>query len=83
MAEIRYVVVSDLHFGAENSMLTSLNECPATAADSGFSADPQRPSPMLSGLIDGLRQLRILDAELRSNQDRAWVDVPAFQKATA
>jgi len=32
---------------------------------------------------DGLRQLRILEAELKSNQDRAWVDVPAFQQATA
>jgi predicted dehydrogenase len=33
--------------------------------------------------VDGLRQMRILDAELKSNQERAWVDVPAFQKATA
>jgi predicted dehydrogenase len=32
---------------------------------------------------DGLRQLRILDAELKSNRERAWVDVPAFQQATA
>jgi hypothetical protein len=57
MADIRYVIMSDLHFGAENSMLTSLNERPATGTDTGFSADPQRPSPVLSGLIDGLRQL--------------------------
>jgi predicted dehydrogenase len=33
--------------------------------------------------VDGLRQMRILDAELKSHQERAWVDVPAFQKATA
>jgi predicted dehydrogenase len=33
--------------------------------------------------VDGLRQLRILEAELKSNQERAWVDVPAFQQATA
>ena len=33
--------------------------------------------------VDGLRQLRILDAEMKSHQERAWVDVPAFQKATA
>jgi hypothetical protein len=57
MTDIRYVIMSDLHFGAENSMLTSLNERPATSTDTGFSADPQRPSPVLSGLIDGLRQL--------------------------
>lgn len=57
MAEIRYVIMSDLHFGAENSMLTSLSEQPGTGADTGFSADPRRPSPVLSGLIDGLRQL--------------------------
>jgi hypothetical protein len=57
MADIRYVILSDLHFGAENSILTSLNERPATGADTGFSADPRRPSPVLSGLVDGLRQL--------------------------
>jgi len=57
MTDIRYVIVSDLHFGAENSMLTALTERPATGTDSGFSADPQRPSPMLTGLVDGLRQL--------------------------
>ena len=28
---------------------------------------------------DGLRQLKILDAALKSNQTRAWVDVPAFE----
>ncbi len=57
MADIRYVIMSDLHFGAENSMLTSLSERPAAGMDTGFSADPQRPSPVLSGLIDGLYQL--------------------------
>jgi UDP-2,3-diacylglucosamine pyrophosphatase LpxH len=57
MADIRYVILSDLHFGAENSMLTALREQPATGTDTGFSADPHRPSPMLSGLVDGLRQL--------------------------
>ena len=57
MADIRYAIMSDLHFGAENSMLTSLRERPAHGTDSGFSADPQRPSPVLAGLIDGLRAL--------------------------
>jgi hypothetical protein len=57
MADIRYVILSDLHFGAQNSMLTALREQPATPVDTGFSADPHRPSPVLSGLIDALRQL--------------------------
>ena len=57
MTDIRYVILSDLHFGAENSVLTTLNERPASAGGTGFSADPQRPSPLLTGLIDGLRQL--------------------------
>ena len=57
MTEIRYVVLSDLHFGAENSVLTALNERPATAGSSGFSADPQRPSPLLGGLVNGIRAL--------------------------
>jgi hypothetical protein len=57
MADIRYVILSDLHFGAQNSMLTALREQPATAIGTGFTADPHRPSPMLSSLVDGLRQL--------------------------
>jgi Calcineurin-like phosphoesterase len=57
MADIQYVIVSDLHFGAGNSMLTSLTERPATSTDSGFATDAQRPSPVLSGLVNGLRQL--------------------------
>jgi hypothetical protein len=57
MTDIRYVIVSDLHFGAENSMLTSLTERSATSTDTGFSADPQRPSPVLTGLVRGLREL--------------------------
>jgi len=31
--------------------------------------------------VDGLRQLTILDAELKSHQTRAWVDVPAQEAA--
>ena len=57
MTDIRYVILSDLHFGAENSVLTALNERRASAGSAGFSADPQRPSPLLSGLIEGLREL--------------------------
>jgi hypothetical protein len=57
MTDIRYVILSDLHFGAENSVLTALNERPSTARDAGFSPDARRPSPLLSGLVDGLREL--------------------------
>src|SRR6202167_2599781 len=57
VADIQYVIVSDLHFGAENSVLTTLDERPATATETGFSVDPQRSSPALSGLVDGLREL--------------------------
>src|ERR1700726_4660259 len=56
MTDIRYVILSDLHFGAENSVLTALSERPATAESTGFSADRHRPSPLLRGLIDGVRE---------------------------
>jgi hypothetical protein len=57
MADIRYVIVSDLHFGAENSMLTALSEGASSPVSTGFSAEPQQPSPMLTGLVSGLREL--------------------------
>jgi predicted dehydrogenase len=41
-------------------------------------AEPEYPQ-----FVDGLRQLTILEAELASNRTRGWVDVPAFQAATA
>ena len=37
----------------------------------------RRPPPEYPQFVDGLRQLTILEAELASNQQRAWVDVPA------
>lgn len=57
MADIRWVVVSDLHFGAENSVLTSLTEAPATPSSTGFAVDERTPSPMLSGILEGVRRL--------------------------
>ena len=33
--------------------------------------------------VDGLRQLNILESELKSNQSRAWVDVPPFEATVA
>src|ERR1700744_2175423 len=53
MADVRYVVLSDLHLGAENSMLTSLVEAPSGT----FSVDIDAVSPVLEGLIEGLRVL--------------------------
>lgn len=53
MADIRYVILSDLHFGATNSVLTAL--CPDGAG--GWRADPARPTPLLEGLVAGLGQL--------------------------
>lgn len=57
MADIRYVILSDLHFGAENSVLTALTERPAGRASTGFTTDPQSPTAALAGLVSGLRQL--------------------------
>jgi predicted dehydrogenase len=42
------------------------------------SAQPEYPQ-----FVDGLRQLTILEAELKSHANHGWVDVPAFQAATA
>ena len=42
------------------------------------SAQPEYPQ-----FVDGLRQLNILESELASHARRGWVDVPAFQAATA
>jgi hypothetical protein len=48
--DIRYVCLSDLHFGAENSIMTSLE--PGTAE-----VDAHRTSAAMTGLIDGLETL--------------------------
>ncbi len=46
---IRYISLSDLHFGAENSLLTSL--------DPEGRTDPHTVSPVLRALMESLRQL--------------------------
>lgn len=51
MPDVRYVIVSDLHFGAENSILTALVPGGAPVAD------PTRRSPVLSAFVDGLAEL--------------------------
>ena len=48
--QVRYIVLSDLHLGAENSILTRL-QAGTTLADS------QRPSPVLTSLVECLRDV--------------------------
>jgi len=48
--DVRYIVLSDLHLGAENSILTSL-QAGTTLADS------QHASPVLTALVDCLRRI--------------------------
>ena len=48
--DVRYIVLSDLHLGAENSILTSLQ--PGTTL-----ADSQRASPVLTSLVECLRHI--------------------------
>jgi hypothetical protein len=50
MSEIRYVCLSDTHFGEEDSILTNLKE-------GGTGVDPTRPSPVLESLVDCLREI--------------------------
>ena len=58
MTDIRYVIMSDLHFGAENSVLTALNERPGerrqTLASPPIRSGRARCS---AASIDGLREL--------------------------
>ena len=49
-SDVRYIVLSDLHLGAKNSILTSLQ--PGTAL-----ADSQHASPVLTALVECLRHI--------------------------
>lgn len=55
MNTVRYAVFSDMHFGATNSLLTTLRPDPSAAG--GFSADPSEPSPMIDAVLSGLDRL--------------------------
>ena len=66
MTPIRFVVLSDLHFGAENSLMTSVVEHPpgapsaAAAGAAGpepYEPAPNTPSPVLVAVTDALRTL--------------------------
>ena len=50
MSNLRYVCLSDVHFGASNSMLTHL--------DARGEVEPSQPSRTLVALVDCLRKLR-------------------------
>ena len=59
MAEISYVILSDMHFGAANSVLTSLVPLcdEATVTSERYRSDPASPTPLLEAMLAGLRQL--------------------------
>lgn len=50
MPEIKYIVLTDLHLGAENSLMTNL-------VKGGYQTDTSQPSPVMKCLVDCLRQL--------------------------
>jgi UDP-2,3-diacylglucosamine pyrophosphatase LpxH len=52
---IRYAILSDLHFGAANSVLTTIR--PDSSTDGGFRADPDVPSPLIDAMLTGLESL--------------------------
>jgi hypothetical protein len=53
---ISYVCLSDLHFGARTSLLTNLAGDRDPSATQPFSVDATFPSPVLEGVIDGIRR---------------------------
>jgi hypothetical protein len=55
MADIRYVILSDLHFGAANSLMTSLSEDPHGGGT--FTVDPADPSPLMEAVVAALREV--------------------------
>ena len=48
MPDIKYVCLSDMHFGAQNSLLTKL-------APDGLKPNFLEPSPVLIALVENLR----------------------------
>jgi hypothetical protein len=55
MADIRYVVLSDLHFGAANSLMTTLRR--EDSAAETYAVDPAAPSPVMVAVLAALRHL--------------------------
>ena len=61
LMKLRFVCLSDLHFGAENSILTRL-------APNSSKADPQKPSAVLTHLVDCLRMIVGADRSITKPQ---------------
>ena len=74
VADLQYVCLSDMHFGAENSILTALR--PGTVE-----SDLQNPSPALTGLLDCLRTL--VDANRGSRRPTLILAGDIFELALA
>ena len=58
MPDIRYVCLSDMHLGAQNSLLTNLTP-------NNKSSDTSKPSPVLNALVDCLREI------ITQNEDKS------------
>src|SRR5262249_39734470 len=56
--DVRYICLSDLHFGAENSILTSL--------EADLTVDVDRPSPAMTGLVECLESIVSRNEDRRS-----------------
>lgn len=50
MSKLKYVVLSDMHLGAENSLLTNL-------VSDGYETDNSKASPVLIGLVNCLKEI--------------------------
>ena len=61
---------------AATAKATTIPSSRCSAASTNRLQDPA-PTPEYPQFADGLRQLTILEAEMASNEKRAWVDVPA------
>jgi hypothetical protein len=58
VGDIRYVILSDLHFGAANSLMTTLrNGGPSGEATTISTVDPATPSPIMVAVLAALRHL--------------------------
>jgi UDP-2,3-diacylglucosamine pyrophosphatase LpxH len=51
LPDVKYVILSDLHFGAENSILTALAE------NKDPCADPTKQSPVMTAFVECLREI--------------------------
>ncbi|PJZ75924.1 metallophosphoesterase [Leptospira neocaledonica] len=57
-SKIKYIVISDIHLGAYNSLLTYIEEFPDPVKDSDrFKVNPQKTSPALAELLNCLKHI--------------------------